>query len=241
MIHGELGRYPLYIDSALYVIRYWFKLQHMNKLRLPKQAYVMWVNRMFGGGRGEDERQNWVYFLKHCLDIYGFSHVWIEGGVGDQKMFLKVFKQRMIDCFLQDWNYKINSSERYSTYRSFKSLFQSEQYLLVITIKKFRTTFARFRVGMNQLNINKRYLDQPRTCSFCLNEETEIHFLLYCNAYAMREKYIDKYCNYYNNTSLKFLLQNTNAEVTKSVAMYIFYSMREREVQLAAMQTLSVN
>jgi hypothetical protein len=34
--------------------------------------------------------QNWVHSLKRCLDIFGFSEVWINGGVGDEKAFVKV-------------------------------------------------------------------------------------------------------------------------------------------------------
>jgi hypothetical protein len=29
MMYGDLGRYPIYVDSTFYVIRYWLKLQKM--------------------------------------------------------------------------------------------------------------------------------------------------------------------------------------------------------------------
>jgi hypothetical protein len=40
MVYGEVGRYPLFIDSTVYALRYWFKLQDMFLCRFPKQAYV---------------------------------------------------------------------------------------------------------------------------------------------------------------------------------------------------------
>jgi hypothetical protein len=231
MIYGDLGRYPLYVDSTLYVIRYWLKLQKMALNRLPKQVYNMWFNKILGRERNTNERQNWAYAVKQCLDKYGFSHVWINGGVVDEKCFLKIFKQRMIDCFQQDWEHKLNNSERYETYRSFKSLFRPEKYLVQITIKKFRAAFARLRFGVNQLNINKRYNNDVVLCLYCSCPETEIHFLLECPLYSeLREKYIFKFYRQKGNFQpLLFLMQNTRESVTRSVAMFIFYALKERD------------
>jgi hypothetical protein len=234
MVYGDLGRYPLYVDSTLYVIRYWLKLQKMALSRIPKQVYTMWCNRILGREGDANERHNWAYAVKQCLDLHGFSHVWIYGGVGDEKLFLKLFKQRMVDCFQQDWEYKLNNSERYETYRSFKSLFRPEKYLVQITLRKFRTAFARFRFGVNQLNINKRFTNDLVLCPSCACPETETHFLLECPLYSeLREKYIFKFYRQANNFQpLLFLMQNTRESVTRSVAMFIFYALKEREIRI---------
>ena len=39
LVCGELGRYPLYIDSTIRSVHYWLKLQNMSLNRIPKQAY----------------------------------------------------------------------------------------------------------------------------------------------------------------------------------------------------------
>jgi hypothetical protein len=80
MVYGDLGRFPLYIDSTLYVVRYWFKLQKMALDRIPKQVYIMLLNRFQGRDRDTSERHNWAYAVKRCFDTHGFSHVWIHGG-----------------------------------------------------------------------------------------------------------------------------------------------------------------
>ena len=46
MVYGELGRYPLYIDSTLRALKYWFKLQSFFLVRIPRQAYEMDKNRL---------------------------------------------------------------------------------------------------------------------------------------------------------------------------------------------------
>ena len=225
LVYGETGRYPLYIDSSVSAVRYWFKLQKLDVSRLPRQAYERNKNE-------ERMSHNWALLIKQCLDSFGFSEVWMYGGVGDEKMFLNLLKQRMIDCYKQVWNEKLQHSDRYAVYRTFKSLLQPEKYLRDITISKFRVAMTKFRVGISDLRINKRYKDMPipRNCPFCDELDTEIHFLIKCPMYTqLRDKYIYKHYKNSNIPPLPFLLQNDNRLLTRDVAMFIFYAFRSRE------------
>ena len=87
MIYGETGRYPLSIDSALRSIKYWFKLQQMSNTRFPKQAQQMIMEKIPELSRGRDNYHNWSFSVKRCFDFYGFSEVWINGGVGNEILF----------------------------------------------------------------------------------------------------------------------------------------------------------
>lgn len=225
MVYGELGRYPLYIDSALYLLRYWFKLKNMYLVRLPKQAYVQDKNVNL-----ENNKHSWSSAVKRCLDMYGFSEVWMNDGVGDVKLFLKIFKVRMIDCYKQNWSAKLFDSDRFQTYRSFKLLLQPEKYLQDLTIAKFRRAFVWFRLGVNVLNANNLHQNCSKLCPFCEVVEDERHFLHTCPKYdILREKYILKYSINGAETPLVLLLQSENMYVTRSVAMYIYYALKTRE------------
>jgi hypothetical protein len=230
MVYGDLGRYPLFIDSAVSAIRYWFKLQNMFLVRLPRQAYEMDKNSFLRIPRNEPNLDNWACAVKRCFDTCGFSYVWVNGGVAHEKLFLRAFRQRMIDCYKQDWFGKLMDSDRFSTYGSFKSLLQPEKYLTDITITKFRNVFVRLRLGILDINGNKRYSAVPNVCPFCPSVENEIHFLLHCPVYQdLRVKYILKY--YTDNVHvppLTFLLQNENTFVIRAVAMFIYYAMKKR-------------
>ena len=46
---GDLGRYPLFVNSCIRAVKHWFKLLHMNENRLPKQAYHMQINLVLDG------------------------------------------------------------------------------------------------------------------------------------------------------------------------------------------------
>ena len=65
---------------------------------------------------GQQGSHNWVYKIRELLNNFGFSYVWLHGGVGDEKMFLSELKLRIIDCYKQSWNEKINTSVRFETY-----------------------------------------------------------------------------------------------------------------------------
>ena len=46
MVYGKTERYPLYIDSTISSLRYWFKLSKMPMTRFLKQALVMLKSRL---------------------------------------------------------------------------------------------------------------------------------------------------------------------------------------------------
>ena len=70
IIYGELGRYPLYINSSIKSIKYWLNLLQMNDDRLPKQAYRMLVALDCKGKRC------WVTNIKELLFKSGFGIAW---------------------------------------------------------------------------------------------------------------------------------------------------------------------
>ena len=77
------------------------------------------------------------------------------------KGFLKTFQQRLQDCFKQEWNEKIHTSERFAFYRTMKEGWDCESYLNDINVKKFRDSFIRLRLGINDLGTNGRYKGEP--------------------------------------------------------------------------------
>ena len=52
----------------------------------------------------ESGRITWATHVQNMLFRYGFGYVWISHDVGDIHYFIKVFKQRLIDCFSQNWD-----------------------------------------------------------------------------------------------------------------------------------------
>ena len=146
--------------------------------------------------------------------------------------FLRSIKQRLIDCYFQDWHSKLMDSERFAIYRQYKETHNREKYLESIKIFKFRKALTRLRLGITELNGNKRFRNPLAdfNCPFCNEEENEIHFLIKCPMYKnIRSKYIEPKWITLNTVTLKDLVQNEDDKITAGVAAYCYYASKLRE------------
>ena len=53
--------------------------------------------------------------------------VWLQQEVGDKNSFLRSFKQRLVDMFIQERSGADRNKDRYEIYRSFKTIFEKEK------------------------------------------------------------------------------------------------------------------
>ena len=228
MVYGDLGRFPTTINSSVRAIKYWLKLCKMGWERLPKQAYLMLLNTNINDSR------NWTTAVRNHLFQLGFGFVWLNGGVGNEKRFVSVLKQRMKDCYMQDWNAENKRSDRYNWYSLFKTQLGLEKYLNSLDIKKFRDALIRFRLGINDLPVNRRFgqlQDQNCLCPFCQTQEDEVHFLCHCTAYCdLRKKYLGhRLFSRSNPYKCYSIMQETVDKKIRSLAMYVYYAFERRK------------
>ena len=103
-------------------------------------------------------------------------------GVCNMKRFLCEFKQRLIDCCLQDWHSAMASKDRLAFYSSFKKSLSLADYLFTIKKAVLRKHLVRFRLGVFPLKTHRlRYSERTPdnfTCPFCDTNESEIHFVV---------------------------------------------------------------
>jgi hypothetical protein len=227
MVYGELGRYPLFVNSTVRCLKYWLRVLKMDDSRFPKQAYNMMISM------DESEKNCWVTEVKNVLSRNGFYCVWLQQGVGNEKKFLSEFKQRLSDNFVQEWNATIRDKDRYLPYRNFKTMFEPEQYLSLLDIYCFRVGLCQLRLGVLPINNNlQRYSDCPgkRNCIFCdtvvVNEE---HFLFTCPLYVdIRTKLLN---NALQNeiTSLATVLSWKSKKNMFILAKFVFNAIKRRK------------
>lgn len=222
-VYGETGRYPLFMNSAVRCIRYWLKLLTMDRSRLPRQAYEMLKNL--------DERGKmcWATRVKNILLSMGFGYAWIHQGVGCEKTFVSLFRQRIKDVFIQEWHSAIASRDIYQNYRLFKFDFECEKYFEFLEIKCFRDCLVKLRLGtlpIGASHFRRTYRnDVNKMCNVCNVEEDEDHFIFHCPLYIkLRQKYInDKYQTYIN------LLRNGSVLDKRRLSTYIFLALKTHE------------
>ena len=229
MVYGELGRYPLRVNCFVKILQYWFRLIKMDISRIPKQAYMMLVRL------DEQGKMNWVTTTRSLLGFMGFYFVWINKGVGDEKKFLSVFKQRAFDIACQDWIEGMRNSNCYEQYRSYKMFLVPERYFADIQIKGFRDALVRFRLGVSDIATHRnRFIRNPapgtNDCKFCPGQtENERHVLFHCSAYNdIRPLPLQIEGDQETNVFL-MLMSAIEPQLTKQLAWFLFKCSRIRQ------------
>lgn len=181
-IYGDTGRYPLSICHKIRSLKYWFRILKLPQNRISRQSYEM-MYRLSEGGK-----HNWVSSVRELLCTNGFGVVWMFKGVGNERHFLKLMKQRLCDCFMQGWVAKLSSSEHFQCYFNFKNCIQAESFLHTDTLgKRLQTVLIQFRMGVSAINGHRHKFspnDILKSCPFCKNvSEDEYHIIFGCPVY----------------------------------------------------------
>jgi len=165
MVYDALGRYPLFVLASTRCVSYWLRLCTLPSDRFASMAYSM-LKDMDDRGK-----VTWATKVKDLIFRNGFGNVWEAQKVGNKKNFLRIFKQRLIDCSMQNWSSKLSDSGRFTVYRSFKSSLVLENYFEIIHCNYVRNMYIKFQLGVTELRSNTtRY--QPtnaatKDCPFC--------------------------------------------------------------------------
>ena len=224
-VYGELGRSTIQNKVLYSIMVYWFRILESQDTKFIKLAYQVMLNDI----ELSHNCVNWASNVKVLLSSLGFHEVWVNQGVGNKNVFLRVFKQRLTDCFIQNWNSRLSESSRASFYSIFPS-FEYQMYLDCIKVKKFRVAMTKLRVASHRLEIEVGRWAKPnripiadRKCRTCNSIEDEFHFLLECNLYNdLRVQYIKRY--YWNRPNilrLKELMSTTNKKTIRNLSIYI--------------------
>ena len=104
-----------------------------------------------------------VTYVKSLLCKCDYGCGYFSGGVGDEKLFLRDFKERLRQNFTQDWFSHLSQSTRFEMYHCFKSVIGREEYLDLIKVNIYRTALAPFNVHRLRYSLS----EANRACPFC--------------------------------------------------------------------------
>ena len=141
LLYEVTGRYPLYVVTYVKCIKYWLNLVSMPDNRLPVRAYKM-LYALYS-----KNKNNWVSHVGFTLYQYGFGFVWENQGVCDVNNFICEFRQRLVDCFLQEWHSDMVSRDRLAFYSSLKQSHSLADYLCIIKKAVLRRNLIRLRLA----------------------------------------------------------------------------------------------
>ena len=203
-------------------VKYWLRILKMPDHRFPYKSYKMLFYLH------EQNRKTWDSTVCFLLYKYGFNHVWENQGVGDEKTFLKEFKNRLITEYKPEWSDSIATNERYLMYNTFKSSLTMSLFLQDLKHIKARNCLLRIRLGVSQLRSHRlrfaRNAEADLACPFCNHEiESEIHFILSCPMYnELSDKYIPrKYVRCLSLFKLSVLFASENKYLQFRLATFL--------------------
>ena len=136
------------------MIKYWLKVTRTDERKYIKAIYKQMLNDI------NENKENWASKVKYILNSFGFSYVWMNQGVENINAFIKVFKQRVKDIFIQNRDADLSQTSKTKTYILIKS-FDFKMYLVNIKIKKYRFVLTKFRLSSHQLEIETGRGKQP--------------------------------------------------------------------------------
>ena len=187
----------------------------------PEIKYIKMIYQMMLNDIDElPNKINWASLLRHLLMSLGFYEVslWLNQGVGNIDIFISVFKHRLTDSFIQNWQEGLGISTRARFYKSFAQ-FQLQPYLEKINVFKYMQALSKLRMSSRRLEVEAERWARPniipideRKCTTCRALEDEYHFVIECSRYLdLRNNHIAKY--YWKKPSMyKFveLINSTN-------------------------------
>jgi hypothetical protein len=247
-VRGELGRYPLYIDTLLHIVTFWKRLTKMEENSLLHKAYACEQQLTSEG------THTWLKCVKHILNKCNMLHIYNRPKSFKDRFVTKALIKNLRLEYKNTWRSLIKGKDNLTdqqppkgnklrTYLKIKDQFHRESYLQNITNKDHRHTMTRFRISAHVLNIEYgRYRGikvNERVCPYCPTKvEDEMHFLLSCQKYAkLREQLLQKLPSYPHTLETEklfiWLMANNDPNISKEVSTYLYQCFCIRQISKA--------
>ena len=181
-IYGELGRYPLYIDTIISMIKYWVRLcKNTHHDPLLREAYE--ENLLMYG----NNEPCWLICIHILLKHLNMNHMLTHPENFKSRHIYRI-KKKIQNNYETFWKINLNKCEKLRTYRKFKFIFGYETYISDNRNISHRNILTRFLTSNHKLHIETGRYARPITpvenhiCSNCNSKsvEDELHFLMYC-------------------------------------------------------------
>ena len=188
---AELGKYPVAIDIATNIIKYWLRIVNFDTSALIYECYTDNVILLQG------QNKCWLNAVREILHATGFHQVWLDQNTQDKTHLAADVRKKLEEIYQEQWKLDLwddsrgNDSQgnKLRTYRKFKEEYKIEPYLTRVKDTKTRKDITRLRISAHSLEIEKgRYLMKPmdeRKCNGCSAIEDEFHVVMRCSSYEV--------------------------------------------------------
>ena len=193
---GELGQYPLLVNSFIQTIKYKWSLYNTSHCdSLVRDA----LSEMSSyADSGHDCWLSRVRKLENLFNIPTLRNFIKKEAAGN------IIKKRVKSVFDRFWMDEVNAdkivngvnSNKLRFYTTLKSSFSKEPYLDLVLSRNHRSFLTRLRCSAHHLEIEKLRYSKPyvppsnRICKFCTSGQIgdEVHFLMNCDIFNVKRE-----------------------------------------------------
>ena len=195
---------------------------------------------------------NWCTHVDELIRSVGLGEIWDEQksppSVNDIRLLNTQSKCKLQHNYIRDWFGEIGNVDRHPilrTYAIFKTKFTQENYMELLSNKKYQRAISRFRVSSHRLGIETGRHEKPRVppelrlCKYCESEavDDELHFLINCD-FHLRDRQIlfslvgKNTDNFYSLTDIdkfKEILTSQGHDVILALGKFIHDGFKSRD------------
>ncbi len=188
-INGDMGWSMPQHKQWICVIRQWCKMLRMADSKLTKKIFNACL------AQSHSKCRTWFHRVKQFLISIDHEYVY-TGILFNTRSVLASVDAELKTVSAQKSREKLNTDtavrgeafggNKLRTYRKLKQTYSTEQYVCVITHKRYRSAYAKFRCGVAPLKIEtcryglNRLPVEQRLCEQCGVVEDEFHVLMVC-------------------------------------------------------------
>ena len=204
-ITGDMGWIPSCIRRKINVLKLWNKLLGLDDTRLTKQIFYWDYSNSY---------LSWCSDVKRIFQEVSMVHCYQNLLRCD----ITSAKEILLSQFFEKWVHDCTTVSKLRTYVKFKTNFEVEPYLDILSNRKIRSYVSQLRCGILPLRIETgrygtKYIPEcERTCIFCNSGEieSEYHFIFDCVLY---ETYRKELFTAMSNISPSFLNKDRNGRM----------------------------
>ena len=236
-MYGDLAWIPPHIRQQIVCIKFWYRLCNMDKSRLLYKVFNEdFTNSMLG-------YKSWCTDMKKILYLCQLDDVYLTRDVSmfsSQSLCDKV-ENVLLSNYQTKWQNILTEYSQLEIYRTIKSDYRQEDYVISCVNHFHRSTFAKLRMGIYPIRMETgRYRSIPRNERLCKScdalqvEDTE-HFLLNCSKHSILRTELYETINtklnidldaFDNRMKLVFLL--TNCKIAVDTANFAIRAFNNR-------------
>ena len=155
IVYFILGRTNMQCVRYVRIVKYWLKIMKCNDTLFTKIVY----NVLLCGA--QNGKVNWVSRLKNLLETLGFGHVWLYQSVENDKLFFRIFNQRIRDNYGQRLHFELQNMSRGKYFMLYHKHFVVSKKLEIVKTESHRIALGGLRSSNHRLAIESGRWHKP--------------------------------------------------------------------------------